>query len=497
MVKTLKALLVCAAATFAASAPAYAADLWDVYQLALNNDPTFAQAQANYQAALENKPIARAGYLPNVILTGQREVTKSSGNVPLGYDPNTNTYVEGNGSFRSYTTSYTAQLTQPIFNWTAWETIEQADASVAQAQAQFVAAQQDLIVRTATAYFNVITARDTLAADHAATKANEKQLDQAKAKYKVGMSAITDVQNAQAAYDQSVATEIAAQQQVINAEESLRAITGQPVGVLQEPVTGMPLRTPDPDNTQKWVDTALQQNPNLMAAQAAVNVASSNVSIKRSGHYPTLNLVLSHNGNNNNQVSNILGTQFGELTDITGNTAMLQLNVPIFSGGGVTAQVTQAERQYDATVDQANLVTRQTVQQARTAYLGVLTGISQVRALQQSVTSNKTSLQAMETGMQVGTRTIVDVLLARQNLVTAETNYAQSRDNYLTSLLQLKQAAGILSPQDLKQINVLLQVPTPMPAMDTQAPPAATAEPSTATTRAPPLEASPPPHIKN
>jgi outer membrane protein len=472
-VNTLRTLLLAfVAAGLLAAAPVYSADLWDVYQLALKNDPTYAQADANYEAVLEDKPIARAGYLPDINLTGQRQITKSSGQVPLGYDPTTNSYVEGSGSFRSYTTSYTAQLTQPIFNWTAWETIEQADASVAQAQAVLVAAQQDLILRTATAYFNVITARDTLAADHAASAANGKQLDQFKAKYKVGMSAITDVQNAQAAYDQSVATEIAAQQAVINAEESLRAITGQPVGVLQEPVTDMPLRTPDPDNTQKWVTTALKQNPNLMAAQAAADVASSNVSIKRSGHYPTLDLVLSHNKNNNNQVSAFQGIEIGQMQDITGNTAMLQLSVPIFSGGGVTAQVTQAQRQYDAAQDQVQLVTRQTVQAARTAYLGVLTGISQVKALQQSVNSNQTSLQAMETGMQVGTRTIVDVLLARQNLVTAQTNYAQSRDNYLTSLLQLKQAAGILAPQDLKQINALLQVPTPMPVMDTQTPPA-------------------------
>jgi outer membrane protein len=203
-----------------------------------------------------------------------------------------------------------------------------------------------------------------------------------------------------------------------------------------------------------------------MAAQAAADVASSNVSIKRSGHYPTLDLTLSHNKNNNNQVSTIQGLQFGQYENITGNTAMLQLNIPIFSGGGVSAQVTQAQRQYDAALDQVKFVNRQTVQQTRTSYLGVLTGISQVRALQQSVKSNQTSLQAMETGMQVGTRTIVDVLLARQNLVTAQTNYAQSRDTYLTSVLQLKQAAGILGPDDLKQINVLLQVPTPMPPMD-------------------------------
>ena len=457
---TMRAFLpVLVVAGLVAAAPAYSADLWNVYQLALKNDPTFAQAQANYEAALENKPIARAGYLPNVGLNASRNIQRSNGSEPFGFGPNGP--IQGNYDSNNYSTAYSIQITQPIFNWAAWETIKQADASVAQAQAQYLAAQQDLIVRTATAYFNVITARDTLAADHAATEANAKQLEQTKVKYQVGMSAITDVQNAKAAYDQSVATEIAAQQQVINAEESLRAITGQPVGELQQPPADMPLRAPDPDNTTQWVATALKQNPNLMAAQAAAAVAASLVSIKRAGHYPTLDLTLQHTKNQNNNDFSALGSQFNELSDTNGTVLGLQLSVPIFSGGSVSAQVTQAERQYDAAQDQVQLVTRQTEQQTRTAYLGVLTGISQVKALRQSVKSNETSLQGMETGMRVGTRTIVDVLLARQNVVTAQTNFAQSRDTYLTSVLQLKQAAGILNPQDVQQINALLVVPAP------------------------------------
>jgi len=477
-VNTLRTLLlVLTAASLMAATPVYSADLWDVYQLALTNDPTFAQSQATYEAALENKPIARAGYLPNLGFTASRNIQRSNGSQPFGFGPNGP--IQGNFDSNNYSTAYSIQLTQPIFNWAAWENIKQADASVAQAEAQYLAAQQSLIVRTATAYFNVITARDTLAADHATTAANEKQLAQAKAKYQVGMSAITDVQNAQAAYDQSVATEIGAQQQAINAEESLRAITGEPVGVLQEPVVGMPLRTPNPDNAGQWVTQALKQNPNLLAAQAAAEVASSLVSIKRAGHYPTLDLTLQHTNNKNTNNFSALGSQFGEFSNTNGNSLLLQFNLPIFSGGGVSAQVTQAQRQYDAAEDQVKLVTRQTEQQARTSYLGVLTGISQVRALQQSVKSNETSLQAMETGMQVGTRTIVDVLLARQNLVTAQTNYAQSRDNYLTSVLQLKQAAGILAPEDIKQINVLLQVPTPMSPIDSQVPTSAADMPET------------------
>ena len=451
-------LLALALAGFAASA--HSADLWDVYQLAVQNDPTFAQAQANYQATLENKPIARAGYLPNLLLNASKSHGTSYGisltnTAPIGPPVLGNVY----NSITTKDTQYGLKLTQPIFDWAAWENIKQADASVAQAEAQYVAAQQDLIVRTATAYFNVITARDTLAADHAATEANAKQMQQAKAQYQVGTVAITNVEQAQAAYDQSVANEIGAQQQVINAEESLRAITGEPVGELREPETGMPLHNPNPANAQQWVDQALKQNPNLMAAQAAAEVAARQVSIKRAGHFPTLDLSASYGRDNSS------GTIFNT-ADVRQKQIMLNFSMPLFSGGGVMAQVTQAQRQYDAAQDQAQLVTRQTVQQARTAYLGVLTGISQVQALRQSVKSNQTSLQATETGLRVGTQTIVNVLLAVQNLATAQTGFAQSRDNYLISVLQLKQAAGILDPQDVKQINALLVVPAPAPNMN-------------------------------
>lgn len=454
-----------ATAGFLAAAPAHSADLWDVYQLALKNDPTFAQADANYQAQVENKAIARAGYLPNLTLNASRQRSESTGD-QIGV---TNTGI-GLQNFQSttYNTNYNVQLTQPIFNWAAWKTMDQADASVAQAEADFQAAQQDLILRTATAYFNVLNARDTLAANNASKSALAKQLEQAKEKYQVGMSAITDVQEAQAAYDQAVANEISAQQQVITNEEQLRAITGEPVGDLQEPVPDMPLRSPDPANAKQWVEQAVKQNPTLLAAQAAAQVAAATVGIKQANdYYPTLNFVAQRSKNSTT------GNNVFDLSDTNGTVVGLQLSFPLFSGGGATAQVTQAQRQYDAAQDQVRLVTRQTEQQARTAYLGVLTGISQVQAYKQSVQSNQTSMQATETGMQVGTRTIVDVLTARQNLLTAETSFANSRYKYLTSLLQLKQAAGILSPDDVKKLNALMQVTAPnpdtMPHADTPA----------------------------
>ena len=504
MRKTILAVTI--AAALAGSAQAQAADLWDIYQLAVQNDPTFLQADANYQAAVENKPIARAGYLPNITLNGKRTITRSSGSSSFF---NNSGFTTADVASHDYNTTYSAQLTQPIFDWAAWNTIEQADANVAQAQATYVAAQQSLILRTATAYFNVLNARDTLAADHAATAANSKQLEQAKEKYEVGMSAITDVENAQAAYDQSVANEISAQQQVTNAEESLRAITGQPVTDLLEPTPDMPLRSPDPASAQQWVDQALKQNPNLLAAQSGADAASAAIGVKRAGNLPTVDLVLSHTRNKDNTTNDLTGP-FGpggsfvsssspSPSDISGNTAFIQVSWPLFSGGGTWAQVTQAQRQYDAALDNVKLVNRQTEQSARTAYLGVLTGISQVQALRQSVKSNQTSMDATETGLQVGTRTIVDVLTARQNLLTAETGFSNARYTYLENVLQLKQAAGTLSEDDIKQINVVLQVKAPAaadmggtaaPADSTTAP--AVAAPSSGTTTPP--ASTPPKH---
>ena len=499
MRKTTLALTI--GALLAASvAPAQAADLWDIYQLAVKNDPTFAQAQANYEATTEDKDIARAGYLPNITLNGRRSLTRTSGEQPQF---NGKTLEPFQFSTRDWGTTYSATLTQAIFDYGAWHAMDQADAQAAQADAQFTAAQEDLIQRTATAYFNVLNARDTLKADRATADANSKQLEQAKEKYEVGMSAITDVENAQAAYDQSAANLISAQQQVITTEEQLRAIIGEPVGQLMEPSVDMPLRTPDPSTAQQWVDQALKQNPNLLAAQSGADAASAAVGIQRGAELPTLNLGLQHNKNIDSETGSESGLGIDPKTgnpvpftsainapsNINTNIAYLQLSWPIFNGGAAWSRVTQAQAQYRAAVQNVNTVSRQTEQQARTAYLGVLTGISQVTALKQSVKSNQTSMDATQTGMEVGTRTIVDVLTARQNLLTAQTSFSNARYTYLESLLTLMSAAGILSEADVKQINSLLQVPTAPADMSIPASSADIGAPSADTTAAPAVAA--------
>lgn len=464
------AFLIAIAGTCAAGAGAVqAANLWDVYQLALQNDPVYLQAQANYAVALENKPIARAGYLPNLSLNGSAARSWGSGvGVATARSGASSALGAGNKSVAPRETEYGLQLTQPIFNWARWQSIEQADASVAEAQAVFLSAEQSLIVDTANAYFAVITARDTLAAAHAATEANARLLAQAKAGARVGTESSTDLEQARAAFDQAVAVEIGAQQQVIAAQESLRAITGEPVGELQKPAANMPLRRPDPDDPVHWVNQAVSANPNLHAAQAAVQVAAHGVGIERAGHFPTLDLTA--DAQKVHQYGSTATT-----SDISSRQATLGLNVPLFAGGGVTAQVTQAKRVLDAARAQMQLVNRQTAQQTRSAFLGVLTGISQVSALRQSVAANQTALQATQIGLQVGNKTLTDVLLAVQNLEAAQTAFAQARDGYLTSVLVLKQAAGTLDANDLRAISGLLTTPAPVPNTTVPSTPASAA----------------------
>jgi len=498
MRKTTLSLAMGALITAAAAPAARAADLWDIYQLAVKNDATFQQAYSNYQAQEENGAIARGGYFPNITLNGQRSLTRTTSNQPqlLTLPNGQASFVDTTITSRDHRTTWNAQLTQAIFNWSAWSAIEQASAQQAQAEADFQTAQQDLLQRTTTAYFNVLNARDTLKADRAAADANAKQLEQAKEKYEVGMSAITDVENAQAAYDQSAANLISAQQQVITTEEQLRSIIGQPVGDLMEPSVDMPLRSPDPNSAQQWVDQALKQNPKLLSAMSAADAASASVGIERGQHLPSLSLVLTHNKNTDTTTGDFsaagLGSQpFDNPSTVNSNEAMLQLSWPIWNGGSTWARVNQAQYQYQASLDNVKLVTRQTEQQARTAYLGVLTGISQVTALKQSVKSNQTSMDATQTGMEVGTRTIVDVLTARQNLLTAETSFANARYNYLESVLTLKASAGILTEQDVKQVNALLQVPSPAADMTVPASSEQMGAPSGGTVAAPSAATNP------
>lgn len=430
-----------------------AADLLDVYRLALKNDMTIRIAQANYMAAQEAEPQAWARYLPQI--QGTFNVSESSA------DSEQAEFVQGQGfivlqfdGVESNSESLLLTLNQTIFNWGTVQQIDAAGYFVAQAKADYQAAQQQLIVRVAEAYFNFLSAKDTLNAARANLAALEQQLEQTQKRYEVGLIAITDVQESQAAYDLAAAEEIQAELEVVTRREALSVIIGQYVENLAAP-DDIPLVKPKPSDPDAWVELAMEQNLNLIAARFALKNAYANVDIAQADHYPTIGLSASYSDNTRGNDVVVSGVPYPDTTN-SSTTIGLQLTVPIFSGGATSSQVDEAAALAMAQQAQLKLTTRETKQLARSAYLGVVSNLSRVKALKQAVKSAQTALEATEAGYEVGTRTTVDVLTSRQNLFTARTNYARAKYDYIINLLKLKAAAGTLTVESINTINTWL-----------------------------------------
>jgi outer membrane protein len=309
--------------------------------------------------------------------------------------------------------------------------------------------------RVAQAYFDVLSAEDDLDAQQGALASVNRQLEQAEARYQAGLIAITDVEEARASHDSSVAAVIDAKRQLATTNEQLREIIGDSFDSLARPTEPFELANPEPLSEDRWVDMALQQNLSLVSSRLAADIARENVSAAESGHLPTLDLVGTQSKNkvNANSVYND-GTPYGgETVDQTDRTIGLQLTIPIYSGGLVSSQVRQAVYLHRAAKERLERVARQTERDTRDAYLGVLSEISRVKALKRAVDSNTTALKATESGYEAGTRTAVDVLESRRLWIQAQTNYSRSRYDYLINVLKLQQAAGILSEQSLTSVN--------------------------------------------
>jgi len=437
--------------------PAQAESLLEIYQQALQSDPQIHEAEARRLAALESKPQARSALFPQVSATADYSEVDSSGD---GFEASIGDTVTFDRDTDGY--SWNFELRQTLFRWDQIVNLRRADKVVTRAEAIREAAQQDLIVRVAERYFGVLATEDRLTSIHADRTAIARQLEQAKQRFEVGLIAITDVQESQAAYDQSVADEIAAKRSLATAREFLREITGQHVPALSAPGDDFPLITPDPSDERSWVDLALSQNLTLIASRLDERIARDEIAFRRTGHYPTLDLV-ARTGESNEEgdaataggpvppsVSAIDQTQE---TDVIS----LQLRVPIFTGGNTTSRVREAVYLHRAAREQLQRVTRETERQARDSYLGFVSERSRVKALEQAVQSSRTALEATQAGFEVGTRTIVDVLNSQFSLYLAITNYYQSRYDYVLNALRLKQAAGNLAVQDLERIDQFLR----------------------------------------
>lgn len=449
------------ALALALPAVAPAADLSEVYHRALRNDPQLREAEANHQASLEAKPQAFAALLPQLTGTAGYTHDELTSTAPTFFGGSLVALSQKN---KADTKQWNLQLTQTLFRWNQFAQLKSADAQVAQAEVDFRAAQQDVIVRTAAAYFNVLAARDTLDAAQAAQEAIARQLEQAQKRFEVGLIAITDVEEAKAANDQATATVIGAKRTLANTRDQLRELTGDSFDELSRPGDDMPLVTPDPASEEQWVRAALDQNLSLSSARLGADIARENISIARSGHAPTLDLVARRSGTNSSATSSYVDP---DPTSPTYNQTLsfpadtwnndkqigLQLTVPIYSGGYASSKVREAVYRHRAARERLERTARQTERQTRDSYLGVISEIAQVQALRQALESSRTALAATEAGYEVGTRTAVDVLLARQRLFDAQTNYARSRYDYIINVLSLEQAAGTLDESRLTRVN--------------------------------------------
>jgi outer membrane protein len=359
-------------------------------------------------------------------------------------------------------------LSQTLFDWGQLKTLKQADKRVAQAETTYEAAKQDLTTRVATRYFAVLAAEDNLASARSAREAISRQLEQAQRRFEVGLIAITDVQQSQAGYDTAVATEIQAQQTLATAHEFLREIIGEDVARLAGPKEDFPLRTPDPMSPEEWVRRALSDNLTLNAQRLALDIANDQIEIDRGSRLPKLSLSANYQDGQSDRTQtvyypgpNILCavspcTSFSP-TMPTNKTWSIDLRFPLYSGGYNSAKIQQSVYNSRLTEQTLERITRQTERQTRDSYLTVLSDISRVRALRQSVESNRTALRATEAGFEVGTQTTVDVLVAQNALRLAETDYSQSRYNYLLAAMALKQASGSLNEQDVMEVDSFLQ----------------------------------------
>ncbi|MGH8427362.1 MAG: TolC family outer membrane protein [Gammaproteobacteria bacterium] len=442
----------------AVAAPsAHATDLWQVWQLAQANDPAFRQAVADRNASMQAKPEAWANLFPSIALNASRtwnNDTDSSTSLSP-YSPTPLSYSQASNNLQN---QWGAQLTQTLFNWQQFAAVKGAGFTVAQAEATYESTLQGLIVSVAQAYFNVLNARDVLNADLANQKSLGKQYQQTQQQYKVGLIAVTGVRQAEAGYDQARAQVIADRQALAQTEEALRAITGQYITNLEAPRSALPLHPPQPENVNVWVTQGLKQNPSLIAAQYNSKVAENQVAQQQGGYMPNLNLVLESTRLTSGGSSSVCqGTTCNPASPANSHSADnqigLQLSWNIFSGGATRAAVKQFQYQADSAMAQEIAQRRSIEQQVRNAYLAVLSGIAQVQATKQSVAASQIALQATEAGLQVGTQTVLDVLTSRSTLLTAQKSYFIARYNYLVAVLQLEQAAGTLTPADLKQLN--------------------------------------------
>lgn len=433
------------------SGGAQAVDLLGVYELAQTNDAALRAAERRLDAAEEIPKQARATLLPTINGSASRTIGSSEPEVGGRTLPSSDVDQE----------NYRVSLNQSIFDDANWGQLARGRAELSTAEAEYKEAWQAFLYRVTQRYFDVLTALDSVTFANAEQTALRRQFEQAEQRFEVGLAAVTDVHEARAAFDGARARLILAENAFEDAKEALRETAGAYFENFARLIDDIPLDSPDPADAQSWVQMALQNNPQVMQQLGQLDAARADLRIARAGHLPSLGLSGSYSRNVNNEFT-ARDPQTQAPIGITsfqtdGWQAQVTLNIPIFQGFATQSRRRQAGfvlQLADEVLDQAQ---RSVVRQTETAYRSVVAGIREVEARRQALVSANSALEATNAGFEVGTRTIVDVLLSEQRFFQAERDYSQARHQFILNQLRLKQAAGSLSEDDLTEVNALLE----------------------------------------
>lgn len=439
--KKLLPLVISAALSGLYTTSAFADTLAEIYSQAKDNDPTLLNAAALRDSAFEAINSSRSSLLPQINLTASYDYTDSN------YES-----ASGNGTMDSNRLNAGVSFSQELYNRSSWISLDTAEKTARRADSAYAANQQELILRVSQAYFDVLKSKESLQFVRAEKKAVARQLEQTKQRFEVGLSAITDVHDAQAQYDTVLADEVLAENELANSYEGLREITGRSHSNLSELDTKRFSASRPDETVQRLVDQAQQKNLSLLTARIEQDIARDNITLASSGHLPTLTLdggysyFQEHNNENSYHNEDIGSLNLG-----------LNLSVPLYTGGKVTSLTKQAEYDYVAASQDLEKTYRTVVKDVRGYNNNIVASIGAIRAYEQTVVSAKSALEATEAGFDVGTRTIVDVLDSTRRLYDANRSLANARYDYIISVLQLRQAVGTLSEQDILDISASLK----------------------------------------
>ena len=421
---------------------AHADTLLEVYQTAKIKDPTILKSKALYDIYLEKVTETNAALLPQIAFSADTSYSQSNNDLSYG------------------TYGATLSLSQSLYNSVSWQQLDLAEKEAIEYATIYNISAQNLLLRTATAYFNVLRADETVKSVQANKRAVERQLEQTKQRFEVGLIAITDVHEAQAEYDRTIASEINAENNLLNSYYTLRELTGEDI----HNVAHLNTETFSPQKLEgdiaDWRNKSLEHNLTLHSKRIAKELAKMQIDLAKAGNKPTLSLTTALEHHSNSYNDDATDTNFSDSSynydNLNTATIGLELNVPIYTGGQITSQVKQAQYNYVIASEALTETLRSTTSQISSGYNNVRASVSSINAYEQTVTSSSSALEAVEAGFEVGTRTIVDVLDATRSLYDSENELANARYNYIINMLQLKSSAGILTEQDLINISASL-----------------------------------------